>query len=580
MEQVERAAFDAQRNFGDKAFRSACYAPFTSLNFTPVGDVQVCCKNETYVLGNVGRQSIGEIWNGATLAHLRKALNDYRFDLGCEICEWGIVSGDFRGSNAASFEEYAVESADPEWPQTMGFAVSNNCNFECIMCGGELSSSIRAHRDGLPPMRKVYGDAFFEDLRPYLRRLRQAIFYGGEPFLTPECFRIWDMMLEDGLTPHCHVTTNASQYNAKVERILDAIPFSLSLSVDGASRETVEKIRINVNFEEYSRNIRRFREHARQHGRHLNLSFCLMQQNWHEFGDVLLLADSLECTVFVNTVVGPDHCSLYSLPGAELGRVVDELERQGAQLEDKLTINRGLWKNQLAYLRRNAVEKASEPLIQIRGAILASPPNEESYMYSLRAAERLASEGRWHEALAETLKVDESNIWYYYSLLARAHIRRSMGDVDGAEAELERAMEYCRKPREALVARGWLRYGVGRIEESLQDALRLRELCGTNDQYKIERFTALLQCALIRTRMGDTAAADTDLEDAFELSRRSGDSRFCDAWKRFYRKQPRPAGAVEELLEVLLDVYEATGRTADAAILREQIPVGAHSLDQ
>src|SRR5690349_12933967 len=131
MDAAVRAAYDASRNFSQKAFKSGCYAPFTSLNFTPIGDVLVCCKNEEYVLGNVATRRLPEIWQGRQLANLRNALDDYCFDFGCQECEWLIATGNYQGSNTACFEEFPVDSPEPEWPQTIGFALSNACNYEC-----------------------------------------------------------------------------------------------------------------------------------------------------------------------------------------------------------------------------------------------------------------------------------------------------------------------------------------------------------------------------------------------------------------------------------------------------------------
>ena len=259
MEESVIKNYDAQRDFSNKAFRSGCYAPFVSLYFSTRGDVLACCKNETFVLGNVRKQRLDEIWKGGKISTLREALADYRFETGCEFCEWQIVGGAYRDAYPVIFEELPVESMEPEWPAMIEFAGSNTCNFECVMCYGELSSSIRAHRDGLPPLPKVYSEQFFQDLCKYLPYLRRAKFLGGEPFLASECFRIWDMMIEDGLKTPCHVTTNGSQYNAKVERVLEALPVSISVSIDGATKETLEKVRVNARYEELMENVHRFR---------------------------------------------------------------------------------------------------------------------------------------------------------------------------------------------------------------------------------------------------------------------------------------------------------------------------------
>ncbi|HWC95184.1 MAG TPA: radical SAM protein [Candidatus Sulfopaludibacter sp.] len=363
MDPAVKVAYDAKRDFSTKAFQSACYAPFVSLSFTPRGEVQVCCRNWQYSLGNVGRQSLAEVWNGPELKRLRTEMNDYKFGFGCDLCEWQVVNSN--ESYANFFDRFPVASETPEWPQTMNFALSNACNYECVMCSGELSSLIRSRREGLPPLPKVYGDSFFAEIRPYLRNLKQIIFYGGEPFITPECFRMWEMMIEDGLTYPCHVTTNGSKYNDKVKRILDSLLMSISISLDGATRETLETVRVNAKYDEVMANLNLFREHIRRRNTYMNISFCLMQQNWHEFGDVLLIAEDLGIDLFVNTVVDPEHCSLYKLSKEELNRIVAALEKQAPGLEGRLHKNRHVWEEQLEILRNSAGGEKSGALTQL-----------------------------------------------------------------------------------------------------------------------------------------------------------------------------------------------------------------------
>lgn len=305
MEQTVRDAFDAVRTFKGKTFRAGCYAPFVSLYFTSLGNVLACCKNESYILGNVSKDRLKDIWNGGKTQKLRQALSNYRYEAGCEFCEWQISEGNYRGAFPWLFENFEVGSSTPEWPQMIEFAGSNTCNFECIMCNGELSSSIRAHKDGLPPLPRFYSDQFFDDLREFLPHLKRAKFLGGEPFLASETLRIWDMIIEEKLRIPCHVTTNGSQYNAKVERILEYLPISLTLSIDGRSKETYEKVRLNSNYDETFRNLYRFRKYTRKKKTYFSIAFCLMRQNWHEFIDMLLFAEELECDLFVNTVIGP-----------------------------------------------------------------------------------------------------------------------------------------------------------------------------------------------------------------------------------------------------------------------------------
>jgi MoaA/NifB/PqqE/SkfB family radical SAM enzyme len=525
MDPATRALYDSQRNFRQKSFRSACYAPFTSLYFTSLGDVLACCKSESYSLGNVARERLGEIWNGKKLQDLRDGLKAYEFGGACEFCEAQFASKSFENVFAAWFDEYPVGSERPEWPQVIEFAGSNNCNFECIMCDGLLSSSIRAHREGLPPLPRVYSDQFFEDLRPFLPHLRCAKFLGGEPFLAQECFRIWDMIMEAGLEIPCHVTTNASQYNAKVERVINALPVSFTVSMDGATKETMEKIRVNCDFDEFMRNVHRFREYARQRGTWFGFAHCLMRPNWHEFGDVLQFAEKLGCSVFVNTVLTPRH-SLYTLPAEELNRIVDEMELQGKTFKDKLHINREVWEKQLEVLRASAKEQQLAGLTQIKTAVRIAEGTSSS-RYSIDEAWALVRGGRFDEALADAQALDPSHPVYYQSLILCAHIYREKEDLEQAEEFLTRALQLSRKPVDALIERAWLRLTQKRTAEGIADALQAAKLCHENE---LPETAACRVLGHLYAQAGDADKCVKELDRLLELTPNAAEIRVHRAW--------------------------------------------------
>lgn len=345
------AAYDGARNFATKKIRSACYAPQTSMYFDTRGNVRVCCKNVKYVLGNVAESSLKEIWRGAKARGLRRSLGNYNFNAGCQFCEWEIEEGNYRNTYAHLFDRFAVDALDPEWPSMMEFTISNTCNLECIMCYGELSSAIRSRRDGLPPLPKVYGDRFFEELREFLPHLKEMKFLGGEPFLAQETLRIWDMMVEDGIHVPCHVTTNGTQYNKRVERIVEKIPFSLAISFDGITKPTVESIRKNADFDVVMENFKRFHAYAARKGTNVSLTYCLMRQNWQEFGDFLLFADEYNCDTFVNTVVDPAECSLSAMSTEDLDEIRESMIRQDATLRGRLRRNLHVWDEELARVK-------------------------------------------------------------------------------------------------------------------------------------------------------------------------------------------------------------------------------------
>lgn len=457
------AAYEASRpQLAKQPFRSACYAPHTSMFFHTNGDVVACCKNITYVLGNVGTESLDQIWRGRKAEAMRKALREYKFGVGCEFCEWQIRGGQFDQVYATVFDPLQA-TVDSEWPGRMEFTVSNTCNLACIMCYGVLSSTIRAHREKLPPLPKVYGDQFFQDLRKYLPHLQSAKFFGGEPFLGQENYRIWDMMIEDGLKTTCHVTTNGTQWNSRVERVLEALPCHISVSMDGTTKGTVESVRVNADFDTVKTNIGRFLEYTKRRHTGLSLTFCLMRQNWQEFGDYLRFAEELGVAVFVNTVVNPEHTSLYLLPPEELLSIVRRMEEMDAQQGySRLPRNGGVWKSGLDSLRKNADEEQRKKIAEHNR--LAAERNP------IAVAWRLVGEGKLEEALRVASEIPEQHRSYYHRLMLEGCVLRRLGRLEEARAQLDRAAEINRRGPDAFIERAWLNIDQRRYPEALTDA--------------------------------------------------------------------------------------------------------------
>ena len=355
MQDALRQRYDARRSLNGKAARALCYAPFVSLYFDVSGNVRVCCHNDAHPAGNVLTENLDDIWSGAKIKLLRDSMKKYEYGPGCDFCYHQTHAGNLDNLAVDRFERFEVESEDPAWPQQMEFALSNSCNLECIMCTGMFSSAIRSHRENLPQIPRVYSDDILESFRKYLKHLKYAKFLGGEPFLIPEYQRLWDMMIEEGLRVPCHVTTNCTQFNGRVERILEKIPMDVSVSLDGVTRQTVESIRVNAKFDEVMHNARRFRAYCKFRRGQFGLTFCLMRVNWHEFGDYCLMADDWDCKVYVNTVTYPDHLGLYTLEKDHLRKILHEMEKQATALERRLGRNRDVWFGELARIRAECI---------------------------------------------------------------------------------------------------------------------------------------------------------------------------------------------------------------------------------
>ena len=333
-----------------------CGAPFVAMEFDPFGNVQACCSNAIYPLGNVARQTLRDIWSGARATTLRDAMIDRDFSKGCIVCRHRLTFPDGEVPRDY-YDYYAVDSLTPEWPQLLNFSLHNTCNLECIMCGADLSSKIRAKRTNLPPLPHVYPDRFFDEIRPFLEHCSGIDMAGGEPFLVREHREIWRVLHDVARPPIISITTNGTVWNDYVESVLDAFDTNICVSVDGVTPETFETVRQGASFAVVMENLERFRTYAAARGTHVFLSFSMVRQNWFELGAVLRFADERGIEVSVQTVIEPEF-GVQRLPTPELELVVRALEAEGVELAPALTINRAAWDRQVLRLRTELHERA------------------------------------------------------------------------------------------------------------------------------------------------------------------------------------------------------------------------------
>ncbi|MBN1586927.1 MAG: twitch domain-containing radical SAM protein [Candidatus Omnitrophica bacterium] len=321
----------------NKAFRSACYAPFVNLDFSPNGEVLVCCVNTRYVVGRVPDQTISEIWSAEPIQLLRQALKQYDFSLDCERCRWQVELGNLNGVFARRDDRFRVTEEWPKGPQRMDFRLSNICNYACVMCNGDYSSVLRA-QEGRRPFPKVYGDPFFNQLRDFIPNLKFAMFGGGEPFLIPEHHKVWDLFIESGPHIKCTINTNASILNDTVWHYLENIHFeNIGVSFDGATAHTFEAVRQKASFEQVYSNLKQIKAHANKKRRKVHLAVCVTRQNWMEFPDIVRLGEDLGCPINVNLVHHPPDCSLYELPADQIQEVHTYLDLHFKRLQNRIS---------------------------------------------------------------------------------------------------------------------------------------------------------------------------------------------------------------------------------------------------
>ena len=357
-----------------------CNAPFTTLLLDQSGEVRTCCFSRGYPLGRIGDQRLPEIWAGARIRALRAAVAAGDLSLGCEVCAWSASVGN--PVESVEYDRFVPSSPEPAYPKLIVFAISNACNLQCVMCDGFISSSIRLHREKLPPLPDPYDGQFFDDVGDFLPHLEEASFTGGEPFMVRGNHRIWDMMIDRTPNTPIVITTNLTQWNPRVERVLAELGVFVNVSIDEFTRETFEAIRVGADHDTVLTNLERFRQAP---NRGMQLLHCLMPQNHHEFVDLLLFAEQRDLPVGVNVITRgrPEDC-IERLPDAELREIRDGFARRADEVLDRLPLNGPVLLAQIDRIDR-WLERGDAPLALGNAAEPEVVPTATTHLFTRQA---------------------------------------------------------------------------------------------------------------------------------------------------------------------------------------------------
>lgn len=332
---------DLNRYRGVPEGTTSCSAPSINLHFSQLGVVTACCFNRTHVLGVYPKDSIDDIWHGEPIRDLRSALARYDLTNGCEKCLQQIAARDFGGSHAVFYSIYGRVTAEKrvEWgmppegdparaplPMRLEFNIHNSCNLQCIMCHGLASSSIRVKREGLAPLENPYDDAFAEQLDPYLPYVVETDFMGGEPFMVPVYFTLWQRIARQNPRMKVCILTNGTMLDDRIRNILENLNCWMHMSIDSVHKRTYEMIRRGASFDRVMEHADYYRELMQQRGLPFYWRYCPMRVNWREIPDAVQHCNEKGIYLTYNQVDSPISLSLNTLPPLELLEVIEYLE--------------------------------------------------------------------------------------------------------------------------------------------------------------------------------------------------------------------------------------------------------------
>ncbi|MCW5906339.1 MAG: radical SAM protein [Chitinophagales bacterium] len=343
-----------------------CHAPFSNMYFNVHGDCAPCWL--TFLEpDNYPQKSIREIWFGEKYQSLREHLLKYDLTHKCHVCLKNLQGGNYTSVLARAYD---INEPAP-YPKMMELELSNTCNLECVMCIGELSSSIRKNRERLPALKNAYDDNFVEQLEEFIPHLNELRFNGGEPFLINAVFKIFEKV--EKLNPKLKITiaTNGTVLNYKVKEWLSKLNIHINFSLDSLTPQIYETIRVNAHFERVMEHFLFYRQYTKDNHRTLCVMVNPMRNNWHEMPEFIRFVNKHNCNIWFNTIHRPKEWAIWSLPKAELETVYKQLhevvfakhETQNSLAAYNLNIYNNLVNVQLKNWVREAKERESQQVL-------------------------------------------------------------------------------------------------------------------------------------------------------------------------------------------------------------------------
>ncbi len=171
---------------------------------------------------------------------------------------------------------------DFDAPLFIAWQLTQECSLGCMHCCEESG------RDRRLPDEMGHEELFRFCDDVVKNKIPYVAISGGEPLLHPEFFNVAELIRGGGCS--LKVETNGEFVDRNVAKRIAGLEFrSVQVSLDGATPQTHERLRLNGNWEKAVQAIK----YLREEGVNTEIVFVPTKFNIHEVGDVVDLAASL-----------------------------------------------------------------------------------------------------------------------------------------------------------------------------------------------------------------------------------------------------------------------------------------------
>ena len=259
----------------DLKIKSLCPRPFDTILIDKQGSCYACeCISWLpQSIGNLQIKSLEEIIGSDMHQHLQSSITDgtYRY---CNEHQCSYIKTNWFDEPTSGIKHLRL-------------AFDESCNLRCPSC----RTGLIFHKEGKEfARRKLLADKVNTWLHTYQHPIQVHIGSDGDPFAshvyrhfmeqTPVRDNIKYSILTNGLM--------FKEFHLKVPHVINNLT-KLGISIDGASKETYEKLRLGGRWDKIIEGLECMAEQKQKHGFRFILHFVVQKDNYHEMEDIIHL---------------------------------------------------------------------------------------------------------------------------------------------------------------------------------------------------------------------------------------------------------------------------------------------------
>ena len=260
----------------DLQIHKSCARPFDTVLIDKMGSCYACeCTSWLpQSIGNLQVKSLSDILDSDVRVHLQSSILDgtYRY---CNNQQCSYLR------NMKFYQQ-----REPQIKH-LRLAIDDSCNLRCPSCRDGLIF----HKEGSAYDLGIrLADSINDWLHDYDHPIKVHIGSDGDPFAshvyrhfmeqTPERDNIKYSILTNGLM--------FKEFHHRIQNVIRNLD-DLGVSIDGASRDTYEKLRLGGRWEKVNENLECIAELKNKHNFKVGLHMVVQADNWHEMDDMLAL---------------------------------------------------------------------------------------------------------------------------------------------------------------------------------------------------------------------------------------------------------------------------------------------------